>query len=265
MFFQQIQNNINDFKQLIERISSSMERYPGFDEAHYYPEKLVHSIRGEMEIISSGAKTDAKVLEVDSFHCARMMAAEGLENILVLNFANPVSPGGGVTRGAIAQEEDLCRHSTLYFSLLSSEALPYYENHARTMSNYSSDSLILSPHVYIVKDEKNQWLPEPVWVSVLTSAAPICDEDLSDEDTYKKFQGMFQSRISGFLAVAKKLGYTNLVLGAYGCGAFGNDAKMVAQVFKEETEKSGFEKIYYGILPGNNRNAEVFKKIFNSQ
>lgn len=36
-----------------------------------------------------------------------------LSKILVLNFANPFHPGGGVRRGAKAQEEDLCRKSTL--------------------------------------------------------------------------------------------------------------------------------------------------------
>lgn len=47
-------------------------------------------------------------------------------NILVLNFANPFNPGGGVRRGARAQEEDLCRKSSLLFSLESDEAQKYY-------------------------------------------------------------------------------------------------------------------------------------------
>lgn len=46
--------------------------------------------------------------------------------VLVLNFANPVRPGGGVRYGARAQEEDLCRKSTLLASLESEEAAPFY-------------------------------------------------------------------------------------------------------------------------------------------
>ena len=41
---------------------------------------------------------------------------EGAKPILVLNLANPVNPGGGVRRGANAQEEDLCRKSSLLIS-----------------------------------------------------------------------------------------------------------------------------------------------------
>ena len=53
----------------------------------------------------------------DSFAVARERAAEkhqfgnNSQNVLVLNMANPVNPGGGVRRGAKAQEEDLCRNS----------------------------------------------------------------------------------------------------------------------------------------------------------
>lgn len=54
---------------------------------------------------------------IDSFSLARkryrncryMFTDEHSKEILVLNLANPVNPGGGVRRGACAQEEDLCR------------------------------------------------------------------------------------------------------------------------------------------------------------
>ncbi|MDO5134105.1 MAG: TIGR02452 family protein, partial [Eubacteriales bacterium] len=59
------------------------------------------------------------VLEDTTFHCAQQYLSEG--RVAVLNFANAYSPGGGVTRGAMAQEECLCRSSNLYEGL----TLPY--------------------------------------------------------------------------------------------------------------------------------------------
>ncbi len=47
------------------------------------------------------------------------------ERVLVLNFANPVNPGGGVRRGARAQEEDLCRKSSLLLALEDASAKEY--------------------------------------------------------------------------------------------------------------------------------------------
>ena len=71
----------------------------------------------------------------DSFTLARKRTEEfsyDLEEadakpVLVLNLANPVHPGGGVRKGSKAQEEDLCRKSSLLVSLESRNALPYYE------------------------------------------------------------------------------------------------------------------------------------------
>ena len=61
---------------------------------------------------------------------------------LVLNFANSISPGGGVRRGARAQEEDLCRKSTLLTSLESSRAKPYYLYHRANDPYLASDAMI---------------------------------------------------------------------------------------------------------------------------
>lgn len=42
------------------------------------------------------------------------------------------------------------------------------------------------------------------------------------------------------------------ILGAYGCGVFGNDPETVARLFKEEFEKAGIRNVIYAIPGGRN-------------
>ena len=57
------------------------------------------------------------IVAKDSFQ-----AAEDFENPLVMSFANAHKPGGGFEMGATAQEESLCRCSTLFASISSENA-----------------------------------------------------------------------------------------------------------------------------------------------
>lgn len=61
------------------------------------------------------ARANIVVVEDSSFAKAKEYVGEG--KIAVLNFANPVIPGGGVENGSRVQEESLCRSSNLFFCL----------------------------------------------------------------------------------------------------------------------------------------------------
>ena len=179
----------------------------------------------------------------DSFSMALKMNAREAgfsrgekKEVLVLNFANPVNPGGGVRGGARAQEEDLCRCSTLLASLESRDAAPYYE-YNKILDYYTgSDAIIITPHVEIIKDRSGEPLDEPVAAAVITCAAPIYSAVLCgmDKDEYRD---MFYRRIDGMLKCAAYCGYSKLVLGAFGCGAFGNDAAEVSDMFYDVLKK----------------------------
>ena len=72
----------------------------------------------------------------------------------VLNFANPVHPGGGVEVGAMAQEECLCRSSNL-FACLSGKAAKeeFYDYHMNNGNNMNSDRLIYIRNVTVFKSD----------------------------------------------------------------------------------------------------------------
>lgn len=199
----------------------------------------------------------------DSFALARALAEKYHDTaekdarpVLVLNLANPVNPGGGVRRGARAQEEDLCRKSSLLLSLESSAASVYYE-YNRSLNTYmGSDAVMITPQVEIIRDEYGKLLPESVTVSVMTCAAPMLTfgkEGMNEQ----QYRDMLFRRISGMLTLAAHLGYTYLVLGAFGCGAFRNDAAVVSDLFckaMQEFEYGGrklndcFRRIDFAVL-----------------
>lgn len=186
--------------------------------------------------------------EMDSFSAARAILAdpallppdgERSEALLVLNFANPFEPGGGVRRGAKAQEEDLCRSSSLLLSLESPAAEAYYAYHRKLDSRLSSDAILISPKVDIFRNEAGRLLPEPVSAAVMTCAAPMVQPDfgyLSEAE----YRALFARRIDAVLQTAACCGYRSLVLGAFGCGAFGNDAAMVSDLFYDAMKRFRF-------------------------
>lgn len=200
---------------------------------------------------------------IDSFTLARrnykdysLFFNDKDKEILVLNFANPVNPGGGVREGARAQEEDLCRTSSLLCSLGSYEASAYYKFNRSLYSHMGSDGIIITPKVEIIKDANGELLDESVVVAVMTCAAPMITYDIEGM-TEEQYQKLFYRRIVGMLRVAAYLGYKHLVLGAFGCGAFGNDAKVVSDLFYRALkdfefdgmrEKDLFRRIDFAVL-----------------
>ena len=155
---------------------------------------------------SMGGRCRVKVSNIDSFAAAVNMTKEYLfkadrEKLLVLNFANPVEPGGGVRRGAKAQEEDLCRKSTLLASLESDSAKEMYRYNRTQSFVLSSDYMILTPNVEIFRDENNDYLKETVVVSVLTAAAPYVSQG-TDGIGQEEIERVFCQRIMGVLQVA---------------------------------------------------------------
>ncbi len=150
--------------------------------------------------------------------------------ILLLNLASAVRPGGGVRDGMGGQEEDLCRKSTLLLSLESDEAKPYYEYNNGLNTRMGSDAVILTPDVVVFRDEKGELLDEPFTISVITCSAPNVRFGYEGK-TEEEYKTLLRERIEGIPRCAVSFGYKDIILGAFGCGAFKNDAALVSDDF----------------------------------
>ncbi len=169
--------------------------------------------------------------------------------ILVLNMASAATPGGRTREGADAQEEELCRRTSLLLSLESGQAEAYYEYNNSLKTRMGSDAVIFSPYVEVIKDEAAEILPKSFPISVLSCAAPMVRlglEGMSQE----QYEDMLYKRVQGILIAAASQGYRHLILGAFGCGIFGNDAALVSDLFcKAFKELSyAFESVDFAVL-----------------
>ena len=171
--------------------------------------------------------TRVRICNNTTLQAACRLIEEGLKP-LALNFANGICPGGGFLRGARAQEEVLCRSSPLYSTLVDD---PMYEYHRNRQEPDSSDWVIYSPDVPVFRSDIGTELDEPWILSFLTSAAPYASSIGQPESG-----DLLQKRIHRILAVAAAYGYEALVLGAWGCGAFGNDPYRTALDFRSALE-----------------------------
>lgn len=164
-------------------------------------------------------------------------------NVAVLNFASAKHPGGGWLSGAQAQEEDLTRCSALYPCLLSRPK--YYEDNVQHGHYFYTDGIIYSPEVpFFRSDDTKELLAEPFGLSVITCPAPNLSVNLGSRDGV---EAVLEQRIRKILNVASHHGHETLVLGAFGCGVFGNDPAMVASIFKKELSKYSFRRVCFAI------------------
>jgi uncharacterized protein (TIGR02452 family) len=167
-------------------------------------------------------------------------------NAVSLNFASATQPGGGFLGGARAQEEYLCRSSALYLAIKDS---PMYAYHRREGHNRYSDAMIYSPDVPVFRDDEHRLLAAPYLASFVTSAAPLTKHLHPEELTL--VADILRKRIWKILTVAQAHDHDSLVLGAWGCGAFGNDGNQVAALFKwalAEDFKGAFKEVTFAIV-----------------
>ena len=220
------------------RLTLSREQMEAADV--YFPEVIKSmSLEKDLQHVNQKGRCGYSCENADSFSLARKRLEEyssdfnkeGTKPILVLNLANAVNPGGGVRHGAKAQEEDLCRKSSLLVSLEGRNAFPYYRYNRERHSDLGSDAIVINPQVEIIKDEHGTLLPKTAVVAVMTCAAPRFRTGRVEGMPQTAYEAMMYGRITGMLKTAASLGYRYLVLGAFGCGAFHNDARVVSDLF----------------------------------
>ena len=239
----------------------------------------------ELPLEYAAVQTDIKVINKDCILVAQDLVEQGL-NPALLNMASLYHPGGGVLTGASAQEEELCRRSTLAISLYQF-SLPggRYGDLAdmvrvkRRAERYPMDNTyggIYSPGITFfraTKDEGYALMDEPFSAAVISVASlnynPKHGHNSLDSNGNipEPDKPVLKEKIRTILRIGVLKGHDSLVLGALGCGAFCTPPAQMARLFHEVLDekefKGRFSKIVFAIIdsPSSN-NYRPFLKEF---
>lgn len=206
------------------------------------------------------------------------------QKVAVLNFASATRPGGGVTGGSSAQEESLCRCSTLYATLDQPWLFrSFYKKNREAANPLHTDACIYSPNVVICKSDERfpKRLPPSEYqvVDVISCAAPNLRRkpgnafnpeqgnavNISREELYQ----LHLQRAKHILHIAAFQKVDVLILGAFGCGAFENDPETVAAAHREalKSYRQYFDMIDYAIFtsPDETQNFLAFQRALSEE
>ena len=175
------------------------------------------------------------------------------KNIMVLNFASAVSPGGGVKNGATAQEESLCRVSGLYHCLARQKS--FYNYHRLNKNYLYNNYIIYSPNVPVIKDNDGNLLDKPAFISFITSPAVYAKYARMFFISDKQINSTMEDRINKIIDFIIEKSPSCVILGAFGCGVFKNNPNIIANLFKEAITSRSTEL--------NNRNIKIVFAIYD--
>jgi hypothetical protein len=165
-------------------------------------------------------------------NCDTLTAALELGDACMLNFANAEIPGGRYRHNARAQEEDLCRLLPQLYDSLVGARYPIAPGSALVSRRLAA---VRQPGTYALCDRLGE-------VTIVTAAMPCGIADHRPKGGWANSAWAFEvtPRLRAVLHAARSTGHANVVLGAFGSGAFGNPPAAVAAIFRDELASPAF-------------------------
>lgn len=227
---------------------------------------------------AGNATTSISVVSCDTLDMVEVLSNNPEKGkIGVLNFASAGNPGGGWERGSGAQEECLCRRSTLICTLSD----PWGWSNRSWSYPIPDFGAVYSPDVCIFRKSFRSgfaFYENPIHADFISVACfrnpPIKDTAHGIRINSGKILNLMLQKVRRIFEVAIANNIDTLVLGAWGCGVYANPPAHVALLFKQVIgECDGRIKDVYFAIPGDldmygahnpNGNLTPFAKCFKT-
>lgn len=188
-------------------------------------------------------------------------AAARLPGAVALVFASARNPGGGALRGANGQEESVARGSGLLAVEHRHAGLYIDGEHAR--APFYSHAMLYAPAVPIFRDRDDGLLPQLAYGAMIVAAAP--NKSVAHRGQRAACDEVLHERARLVLAAAAGYRHATVVLGAFGCGVFGNDPAQLAAAFERLLRGGGpfegaFDRVVFAMAADRGANWDAFRR-----
>ena len=130
--------------------------------------------------------------------------------------------------------------------------------------------VIYSPQVPVFRTDAGELLDEPWAMSIITCAAVEATAlEKYAPERLREVPSVMRERTHKVLATAVHHGHRRVILGAWGCGAFGIETIVMARIFHElltTTFATAFELLTFAITDWSDEQRFIgpFRKVFDS-
>lgn len=169
----------------------------------------------------------------------------------ILNMASMLAPGGGFLNGASSQEESLCMRTTLLPSLSDS-----FYRLPEVGGIYTPDVLVFRDAEAEDLEKRDRWFVDCVSAGMLRFPSISVDET-TGRGSYSssKDRELVIEKMRAVMRIFQSKGVKKVVLGAWGCGAYGNPVGEVAAAWRKvllggrqaQRSKKGRKELWTGI------------------
>jgi uncharacterized protein (TIGR02452 family) len=254
---------ISYFPEILQRHGERLKKAVKDTKFYYKVERLT-----ERDKEGKKYETRYRCFKGDTLDIARKLQVHSGLKPCILNMASDKNPGGGWRSGTSAQEEQLFYRSTYDLSLTDKRGIDEERGWKYPIPNIGA---IYSPDVFVFrKSEKDNFevldWEECLFMDFVAVAAVRHPLLTADEKYVPRDEKLMKEKIRNILRVAASTGHKDVLLGAFGCGAFANPpeevAKLFMEVFREEEFIGVFKHVDFAILDGpRDRNYQVFSQM----
>eukprot|EP01083_Nonionella_stella_P040412 109677_1 len=215
-----------------------------------------HTFTPSNSSVKKATGTKIMVIQNDMLDVSKYVMERYKYKPAVLVMSSRTYPGGGYKNGAGAQEEDICRRSTLFCNLEN----PYNFGAHHVSYPLPEFGGVYSPNVLVLRHGIDQsyafFDKHPLkmsFVSVYAYSSPNLD---SNNRLSKSMGKRTMKKIETILRIAMRNKHKCVILSAFGCGAYENPPLHIAQLFKRvlmrDVYNDYFEMIVFAILNDKN-------------